>query len=61
MLSSMNYLATLIPEELYNCVTLHKQSMILMKSNMNTQTNDANKKQKTSNSTNYEINTLQHS
>ena len=61
MLSSMNYLAMLTPEELHNCVTLHKQSMALMQSNMNVQTNHVNKKQKTLNSTNYEIKTIQRS
>lgn len=46
MLSSLNYLSTLTPTELHNCVTLHKQSVALASSRNNVENIHINKKTK---------------
>ena len=48
MLFSMNYLSTLTPTELHNCVTLHKQSVAFNSCNNPIEHAHINKKQKIS-------------
>ena len=44
LISSSNYLSTLNPTELKNCVALHKQSIALQLSNSNAQHNQSIKR-----------------
>ena len=46
MISSSNYLSSLTPTELHNCVTLHRQYVALMSADGNAQQTHVNKKKK---------------